>query len=51
MPTADDHRPDEQVADAHGAAEAHDPQRHDPAPHGSCSRVCSVVFSAVMKAK
>ena len=45
MPTAVDHRADEQVADAHGAAEAHDPQRHDPArarfragaTGGSCS--------------
>ena len=28
-----DHRPDQQVPDADGAAEAHHPQRHDPAAH------------------
>ena len=32
MPDGGDHRPDEEVADADGAAEAHHPQRHHPSP-------------------
>ena len=45
------HRTDDEVADAHGAAEAHHPQRHDAAPHVLVQRACRVVLSAVMKAK